>query len=295
VTDAASERARRPTGPGFTDMVSFSFADPAAAVYGLARVDLGGADGERDASALAVLYSGREPVAALAQGDVRVAPDAGFEHLALPGLEATIDEPLRQWSVRFGDGPHGFELTFEASGPPADLEPSEPAARVGGMAGYVQLCHVHGTARAGGRDLEVRGLGQRFHGWGEPDWQRIESTRTLSAWLDDGSGVTAVAVRPAGASDHRDETTWATLLGAAGSLRVDDPRLSTTYDDAGRQLRANLELWVGADDSYPRRATGEVVCGSTLDLGPVRLDCAFMRWRMDGRSGVGRYDVLRHA
>ncbi len=271
--------------------MSFSFADPAAGLYGLARLDLAGADGARDASALAVLYSGRDVVAALAQGDVPIDADAGFEHLALRGLEATIDEPLRQWSVRFDDGPHGFELTFDASGPPADLGPSEPAA----CAGYVQLCHVHGTARTGGREHEVRGVGQRAHAWGERDWERIGSTRILAAWLDDGTGVTAVAIRPAGASDHGDETTWATLLGAAGSLRVDDPRLSTTYDDEGRQRRANLELWVGADDTYPRRVTGEVVCGSTLDLGSVRFDCAFMRWRMNGRSGVGRYDVLRPA
>jgi hypothetical protein len=275
--------------------VAFSFADPSAGLYGLARLDLAGANGGRDASALAVLFAGGEPVAAHARGDVSVGLDAGFEHLALPGLEATIDEPLRLWTVRFGDGPDGFELTFEASGPPADLEPSEPAARVGGMSGYVQLCHVHGTARAGGRTHEVRGVGQRAHGWGAPDWERIGLTRTLAAWLDDGTGVTVVAVRPADASDHEDEATWAALLGASGSLRVDDPRLSTTYDDAGRQRSANLELWVGSEDTYPRRVTGEVVCGSTLDLGALRLDCAFMRWRMGGRSGVGRYDVLRRA
>jgi hypothetical protein len=274
--------------------VTFSFADPAAGVYGLARLGLAGADGERDASALAVLYPGRGHVTAHAR-DASVASDAGFEHLALPGLEATVDEPLRQWTVRFGDGPHGFDLTFEASGPPADFEASEPAARAGGMSGYVQLCHVHGTARAGGAAHEVRGLGQRAHEWGEPDWQRIGSTRVLAAWLDDGTGMTAVSVRPAGATDHEQETTWAALLGAGGSLRVDDPRLSTTYDDAGRQRRANLELWVGAEDTYPRRATGEVVCGTRIDLGELQLDCAFMRWRMDGRSGVGRYDVLRRA
>jgi len=76
---------------------------------------------------------------------------------------------------------------------------------------------------------------------------------------------------------------------------VDEPRLSTTYDEDGRQLRASLELWVGEEDDYPRRAAGEVLCGSTLDLGALRLDCAFLRWRMGGRSGVGRYDLLRRA
>jgi hypothetical protein len=295
VTDASAERARRPTGPAFADAVTFSFGDSAAGLYGLARLGLAGADGGREASALAVLFSGREPVAALARGGLAVAPDACFEHLRLPGLEATVDEPLRQWTVRFGDDPHGFDLTFEAAGPPAEVEPSEPAARAGGMTGYTQLCHVRGTARAGGRTHEVRGLGQRAHDWGEPDWERIGSTRTLSAWLEDGTGLALFAVRPAGAAGHDHEAAWAALLGAAGSLRVDAARLSTTYDDAGRQRRAGLELWVGEEDAYPRRATGEVVCGSTLDLGQLRLDCAFLRWRMDGRAGIGRYDVLRRA
>ena len=32
-----------------------------------------------------------------------------------------------------------------------------------------------------------------------------------------------------------------------------------------------------------------------MDLGALRLDSAFLRWRMEGREGVGRYDVLRRA
>ena len=81
-----------------------------------------------------------------------------------------------------------------------------------------------------------------------------------------------------------------------GALAVADPRLSTTYDGAGRQRRAGLELWVtGDDDEFPRRVGGEVACGTSLELGRLRLDCAFFRWRMEGRAGVGRYDVLRRA
>jgi hypothetical protein len=94
---------------------------------------------------------------------------------------------------------------------------------------------------------------------------------------------------------HADEASWAALLDAGGAVAIDDPRLSTTYDGDGHPRRAGLELWVGEDDGYPRHATGEVICGSTLDLGQLRLDCAFVRWRMDGRSGCGRYDVLRRA
>ena len=52
---------------------------------------------------------------------------------------------------------------------------------------------------------------------------------------------------------------------------------------------------MGGEDDYARRAAGEVVCGTTLDLGRLRLQCAFFRWRMEGRTGVGRYDVLTRA
>ena len=52
---------------------------------------------------------------------------------------------------------------------------------------------------------------------------------------------------------------------------------------------------MGDDDSYPRRVAGEAVCGSTLELGQLRLDCAFFGWRMDGRAATGRYDLLRRA
>jgi hypothetical protein len=56
-----------------------------------------------------------------------------------------------------------------------------------------------------------------------------------------------------------------------------------------------MELWPHGDEVWPRRAAGEVLCGSSLDLGALQLDCAFFRWHLDGRSGVGRYDILRRA
>ena len=76
---------------------------------------------------------------------------------------------------------------------------------------------------------------------------------------------------------------------------VEDPRLSTTTDEAGRQIRAGLELWVGEDDDYPLRGVGEVLAGSTLELGALRLDVAFFGWHIEGRAAVGRYDILRRA
>lgn len=198
--------------------------------------------------------------------------------------------------LRFDDGAGiALELVFDAASPAAELDAAEPAARAGGMVRREQLCHVHGTVRIADETRDVRCLGQRGQTHDGPDWDRVESTRTLAAWMDDGSAVVLSAVRPVGAPAHGSEETWAAVLGVAGALRVDEPRLSTTYDEEGRQWRAGLELWVGEDDDHPRRAAGEVVCGAALDLGTLRLDCAFVRWRMAGRRGVGRYDLLRRA
>jgi hypothetical protein len=207
-------------------------------------------------------------------------------------VEASAREPRRLWSLR---SESGLDLDFEALCPPAELGEDEPVARTGGTVGHEQLCRVTGVVTYDGRSHEVSGAGQRGHAQREPDWARIEATRTLSAWLEDGTGLACVAVRPAGAGDHGAEARWASLLAPAGALQVDDPRISTTYDQDGFQRSVGLELWVGEDDIYPRRATGVVVCGGSLDLGPRRLDCSFVHWRMDGRSGVGRYDVLRRA
>jgi hypothetical protein len=76
---------------------------------------------------------------------------------------------------------------------------------------------------------------------------------------------------------------------------VEEPRLSTTYDGDGHQRRAGLELWVSEEEGYPRRLAGQVICGSSLDLGSLRLELAFMRWHGEGVGGIGRYDVLRRA
>jgi hypothetical protein len=292
VIEPGDERARPQSGPRFTDAVTFAWGDPATELYGLARAGLAAPN---EATALAVLFAGRAPAGAIARGGIEIAPGSDFAALELPGLVTTVGTPLRSWTVAFDGGETGFELTFEALGVPAEIDPAEPFARVGAMRGYEQLCLVRGTARAGGREHPVACFGQRSHTWGDPDWERLEATRTLAAWLDDGTGVSVLTVRPAGAQAHAGEVGWGALLDPAGNVHVDEPRLSTTYDAGGRQRRAGLELWVGGDDGFARRAAGEVVCGSTFELGTLRLDAAVFRWHSEGRSGIGRYDILHRA
>jgi hypothetical protein len=284
------ESARPAAGAGFVDAVTVSWGDRRSGLYGLARIGLS-ADG---ASALAVLFAGREPVAAAAR-DGLAAEGADWSSVRAGGVAMATGAPLERWTVRFDseDRRHGFELELEAASEPAALD--DAVVRSGGMEGYEQLIVARGTVLVDGTAHEVACLGQRGHAWGAPDWSRIALTRSLAVWADGGPAVALSAIRPAGAANHAQEAMWAALLGPDEVKPIADPRLSTTYDGAGHQRRAGLELWVGEEDDMPERAAGEVLCGSTLELGPLALDLAFFAWHFEGREGVGRYDVLRPA
>jgi len=279
VSAAGLEAPRSVRKPGDTDAVTFTWADVGAGVYGLARVASGAlADGTTSHSVLAVGFGGRETLGAVAEAGATPPPE----------VVASVEEPLERWAVA-GSGELPFSLTFEARTPPAEYGGRIGLVKTGGMEGYEQLCRVRGTMA--GRAVD--GLGQRGHSWGNPDWDRIALTRSVSAWFDDGSGSVLSAVRPVKASSHADEAIWAAVFDGSRALAVDEPRLSTTTDSAGRQIRAGLELWLDKDDDYPTRGLGDVVTGSTLELGALRLDVAFFAWHIEGRAAVGRYDIIR--
>jgi hypothetical protein len=287
------ERLRPPAGEGFADSVTVAFGDPGAEVHALARMGIVPGAGPR-VSALAVLCAGATPVAAVAQGQIEVAtPD--WPALEAAGVRMETFEPLRSWRVAFAAEQASFDVRLTAVTPPIELTPTSPAARAGGMQGYDQLCRVTGTAVVGDREQALHGLGQRTHAWGVADWDRMESVRTVGAWLSEDRALSLQAVRRPGAPGQEDDAVSAWLLGEEGAFALSEARLSTTYDGAGRQRRAGLELWEREDSEFPHRVAGEVVCGSTFDLGALRLDTAFFRFRMEGREGAGRYDLLRRA
>jgi hypothetical protein len=297
VTVGPEHDAPRPrTGEGFSDAVTVAFGDERADLYGVARLGLA----DNGASGLAILFHRGQPVVVRAEGGVEAGAPASWDEVSAAGLDMEVVEPLRAWQLHFAADEASLNLDLRALGALAELDPEHPVARAGGMAGFEQACRVTGSATVGDARVEVDALGQRGHSWGTPDWGRIALARTVAAWLDDELAVSLTAIRPAGARQHEDERVAATVLdrdpesGADRASPVLDARLSTTYDGDGRQRAAGLELYLD-EEGYPRRAAGEVVCGTTLDLGRLRLDCAFLRWRMEGRTGVGRYDVLRRA
>jgi hypothetical protein len=287
------EAPHPPAGRGFSEAVTVAFGDPAVGLYGVTRLGL--ADG--GASGLAILFSDGEPVSVRAEGGAAADAPGSWDEVSAAGIDTSVVEPLQAWRLHYAGDDAALDLELEATGPVAELPAGHRVAKAGGMTGYEQPVRVRGTATVGGRRATLDGLGQRGHSWGAPDWDRIALARTVSAWLGDDLAVALTAIRPAGKRDHAAEAVAATILSLGdddrpGAIAVADPRLSTTYDDEGRQRHAGLELWMD-HDGYPRRAAGDVLCGTSLDLGRLRLDCAFFAWRMEGRDGFGRYDVLR--
>ena len=270
MTSAADETVKT-GGEGFADAVTVSFADPARGWFGLARL---GTTAE-GASALAVLFRGREAVGAVAEGGLAAAACT---------LSMVVDAPLERWTIAWNGTDSGFELAAAAV--------AAPVERRGGLEGYEQLVRVRGTVWGDGAREEIDAAGQRGHTWGVADWSSLALVRTVSAWLGDG-GIVLESLRPERAEGHDAEEAWASLIENGEPVPVVDPRLSTTYDGDGHQRRAGLELWMTEEEGYPVRAAGEVICGSSLDLGALTLDLAFFRWHAHGAEGVGRYDILR--
>jgi hypothetical protein len=284
------DRLHTSTDRAFRDSMTFAFGDPAAKLYGLARISQGGDGGP---NGLAVLYADRTPVAAGAGGGTAAGDD--WQGVTAAGLRVSVVTPLEEWTVNWTGSDGALDLRFEACSAPAVLDAETPVARAGGMEGYEQLCRVTGSVSHSGRTYQVRCLGQRGQLWGTPDWSKIELARTVSAWLGEDRALTLTAVRGAKAKGHLEEAVSGFVFEGGEPVEIFDPRLSTTYDGERHQLRAGLELWMNEEGDYARRVAGEVLCGTSLDLGEQRLDSAFFAWRMEGREGVGRYDVLRRA
>ena len=165
------------------------------------------------------------------------------------------------------------------------LEPVSPEAELGGVS--ARMCRVRGEVRGTAVDC----LGTWAQTRVAPSWDELDAVRSLSALLDAENGVLAVARRPRGAHGHGEELVNAALIQNGELLAVEDARISTVYDGEGRQRSAGLELWLPGED-FPRRGSGVVVAGSSLELEGLRVHVAVFRWRVEGREGVGAYELM---
>ena len=168
-----------------------------------------------------------------------------------------------------------------------ELQPLAEPAELGMV--RVRVCRVRGQA-AGHR---VDCLGTVSETVRPPRWEELGVLRSLSAIMDEEHALVALARRPSGAAGHGEELITARLLDGGAFTAVEDTRISTVYDGGGRQRSAGLELWLPGEE-YPRRGSGVVIAGSSLELADVDVHAAVFRWRLDGREGIGGYELMRH-
>jgi hypothetical protein len=118
--------------------------------------------------------------------------------------------------------------------------------------------------------------------------------RSIGIVFSDGGLLALSAVRPAGSAEHGDEQVAAVLCGADGApVEVSETLLSTEYGPDGVQRRATLELWTDGDEGQPLRGAGTLISAAEVSHPGLTGTVAFFRWSVEGREGLGHYEVVR--
>ncbi len=117
--------------------------------------------------------------------------------------------------------------------------------------------------------------------------------RSIGIAFSDGGLLALSAVRPAQADGHGEEEIAAVLCGPDGApAEVAETLLSTEYGPDGIQRRATLELWLDGEESQPLRGAGTLISASSIRHPGLRGEIAFFRWSLEGREGLGHYEVI---
>lgn len=223
--------------------------------------------GDRDGDIWGVVVGGAAPQAAVAR-----LTDADIQ--------------LRPVELDLDDGE-----VWIASGAGCALRVERAAASAASAAGPgpIEPCRVSGSATLGGREREFDAGGIRSDAL---SLARCDSLRLFAAWFPAGHEVALLAARPRGAKGHDRDSVGVVARGEEHPLVV-DPRLSTTYDQAGLPRRVGIELWLGEDEEgelWPRRVAGTATgAHAAVDgISVYAFECASR-----GETGAGVYLLAR--
>lgn len=118
--------------------------------------------------------------------------------------------------------------------------------------------------------------------------------RSIGIVFSDGGLLALSAVRPPGSEEHGDEVVSAVLCGPDGApVEMSETLLSTEYGPDGVQRRATLELWSDGEEGQPLRGGGTLISAAAVRREGLIADIAFFRWSVEGREGLGHYEVVR--
>ena len=117
--------------------------------------------------------------------------------------------------------------------------------------------------------------------------------RSIGVVFSDG-GLLALSSSQAGGREHGEEEVAAVLCDPdAAPVQFDEALLSTEYGEDGVQRRATLELWPEPDSDRPLRGAGTLISSSRVQRRGLDAEIAFFRWSVDGREGLGTYEIAR--
>jgi hypothetical protein len=231
-------------------------------------------------------------------------PKRGISLFACPGRPAVIFDHAEALasgpadvSVELGDGDGRGSATVALDGAKAELDLSPlagPLEVTGEQTGGAELtlCRALGDVEGPGGRSEIACLAVASR----PTAAASDSAmvhRSIAIVLADGGLVAVLAARPPDAAGHGEEEVAAAMLEPGGEAAVAEALLSTEYDESGRHRRANLEL--SREGQPALRAAGAIICGATLEPTGPRIETAFFRWSVDGRPGIGRYEIVTAA
>ena len=119
--------------------------------------------------------------------------------------------------------------------------------------------------------------------------------RSIGIVFSDGGLLALSAVRPSEAAGHGEEQVTAVLCDPDGApVELSETLLSTEYGPDGVQRRATLELWPDGEDGQPMRGAGTLISSLAVTRGSLDSEIAFFRWSVEGREGLGHYEIARH-
>jgi hypothetical protein len=140
-------------------------------------------------------------------------------------------------------------------------------------------------------DPEAAGADSHWRVESEPDWERLEGIRMVSARFEDGRALGVVSLRPRGVPGHGDDLVIARLVDPEGQvISIEEALVSVEYDAGSVPRRLGIELWRDPD-SAPLRVAADREEGTEAQGGAG--DAVAMAFRLDGTAGSGRYEVLR--
>jgi hypothetical protein len=118
--------------------------------------------------------------------------------------------------------------------------------------------------------------------------------RSIGIVFSDGGLLALTSHLPADGGGIDEEEVTAVFCEAGGPpLTFEETLLSTEYGEDGVQRRVTLELWPDLEQMRPLRGAGSLI--NSVNVRRQNLDSriAFFRWSVEGREGLGTYEVAR--